>query len=198
MNNINNKLNVSDTIFLIVISVVIGIIWMIYGIFFHAIHPALAALNLTGLVRGIWSISGGFFGVVLRKKYSAFLGNLLPSIVEMSFSTWGIYNLIYGVIEGVAAELLFILFGYNKASFRTMLIANLSSSTVSFIIDLFIFHLFRFSFSANLFRLVTDLTSTILFSIPVIITIKYLLKLGYLDQYAIGQAYIHKPGNVPI
>ncbi len=197
MNNINNKLNISDTIFLIVVSVVIGIIWMIYGIFFHAIHPALAALNLTGLVRGIWSISGGFFGLVLRKKYSAFLGNLLPSIVEMSFSIWGIYNLIYGIAEGIAAELVFILFGYSKSGFRTMLIANLASSTVSFIIDLFIFHLFRFSFNANLFRLVTDLTSTLLFSIPVIITIKYLLKLGYLNQYAIGQADTHKTGNAP-
>jgi energy-coupling factor transport system substrate-specific component len=169
---------------------------MIYGLFFHAVHPALAALNLTGLIRGIWSISGGFFGVILKKKYSALLGNIIPSIVEMSFSTWGIYNLIYGISEGIATELIFLLIGYNKANFITMIIANLTASTISFIVDLFTFHLLVLSVYANLFRLVTDLMSTFVFSIIVVIIINYLLKLGYLNQYSIAHSTDnHKTDN---
>jgi ABC-type thiamin/hydroxymethylpyrimidine transport system permease subunit len=186
LHNTSDNLNTQDLIFLVVLSVFIGTMWMLYGIFFHLVHPALAALNLTGIIRGIWNISGGIFGIILRKKYSAFLGNILPSVVEMSFSTWGFYNILYGLFEGATSELFFRVYGYKRSTISTMLFANVAVAITSFFIDCLIFNLYKLSLGANIFRLSTDIVSTIAFSIPTIFVIRYLLKLGYLKPYAIS------------
>lgn len=179
----NDNLNHQQLLLIMVLSVVLGIVWIIYGWFYSLIAPILQPLNLTGLLNGIYISSGGCFAIIFRKKYSALLGEIIPSCVEMIASPWGIYNLLYGLFQGLVAEAVFLLLGYKKAKLITMLLANICSNIISFFLSYVIYNYAKFSFYSNLIRFILEIASTLLFSLLLFKVINLLKKLGYINSY---------------
>jgi energy-coupling factor transport system substrate-specific component len=163
-NNLQSeKLNYQDLVFLVVISVVLGIVWIVYGILYNIIDPILKPLNLNGLFQGFWYVGGGFCGIIIRKKFSALLGELLPSLVEMLVSAWGIYNICYGLLQGIMCEIIFRIFGYKNASLKIMIIANVSAAIMGSVLDYFIYGYCELSLWYNVIKVVSQIISTIIF-----------------------------------
>jgi energy-coupling factor transport system substrate-specific component len=181
------KLNYQDLLFVIVISVVLGIIWIFYGMLYNVIFPILKPLNLNGLLQGFWYIGGGFLGIILRKKYSALLGELIPSLIELTASAWGIYNLLYGLAQGIISEIVFRIYGYKNATIKTMIIANSLAAIIGSIVDYILYGYSQLSIEYNVVTIISQVISTILFSILLYQLLKTLKKLGYLKQYNIPQ-----------
>lgn len=187
MNNYD-KLSVKDLAFLIVSAGFFGAIWIVYGIFYNVLEPILKPLNLTGLLQGVWYISGGFCGIIIRKRYSTLIGELLPTFIEISLSSWGFYNLIYGLAQGVVAEIIFNISGYRYSKIKTMMVANIFAALAGGICDYFFYDFSKLSLSYNIIKVLCQIISTILFTILVSLLIHKLLKLGYLKQYNIAKA----------
>lgn len=184
---INNKLSIKDLTFLVVASGFFGVLWIIYGMFYNLLDPLLKPLNLNGLLQGVWYISGGFCGVIIRKRYSALIGELLPSFIELSLSNWGIYNLIYGLLQGAIAELVFNAYGYKNCNVKTMMLANIAATVVGGICDYILYDYAKLSLPYNCIKISTQVVSTVLFTILCGLLISKLLKLGYLKQYNISK-----------
>jgi len=104
-----------DLAYLAVIAVISGIIftltWDVYY-FGKAIGGPVVARILS---YGLWFIGAPLAASLIRKPFSAFLGETLGALVETIIPTYGGFtNLIYGIGQGLASELGYALFKYKR------------------------------------------------------------------------------------
>lgn len=105
-------------------SVVAGVVFAIASL---VIAPLVSAAGHVGIaaIYGLWFVGGTLVGYVVRKPWSAFLGETLGSIVELlmlSPYSWMLYY--YGPAQGIMTELVFRARGYKKWDYKTMMLAG--------------------------------------------------------------------------
>ncbi|MDR2661322.1 MAG: ECF transporter S component [Lactobacillaceae bacterium] len=93
---------------------------------------AIAGKVTTAATTGLWMMAGPLAALVIKKPGAALFGELLASFVEMTLgSHWGVDNVIWGVVQGVASELGFALTGYRNYKIGLML-SIVTGSIISF------------------------------------------------------------------
>jgi energy-coupling factor transport system substrate-specific component len=110
---------VVDIVVAAVIGVAAGIVYwawnLIYNVPAHAFEVVLPGLQ--PLTYGIWLIAGVLAALVIRKPGAALFAELVASMVEaLVGNQWGPLTVVYGLVEGLGAELIFAAFLY--ASWR--------------------------------------------------------------------------------
>ncbi len=73
---------------------------------------------------GFWLIGGLVVPYIVRRPGSALFGELVAALVEASFNPWGIEVLLAGLLEGLGAEIVFVLTGYRRFDAKTMALAG--------------------------------------------------------------------------
>lgn len=104
-----------DYAMLAVVAVVAAIIfwatWFVYDFGVGLGGPVAARL----VSYGLWFIGAPMAASLIRKPLSAFLGEMLGALVETLVPTVGGFtNLIYGVAQGAASELGYLLLRYRR------------------------------------------------------------------------------------
>uniref|UniRef100_A0A7J3ZIV9 Uncharacterized protein n=1 Tax=Fervidicoccus fontis TaxID=683846 RepID=A0A7J3ZIV9_9CREN len=105
-------------------SVVSGIVFAITSL---VLAPLVGVAGHIGIaaIYGLWFIGGTLVGYVVRRPWSAFLGETLGAIVELlmlSPYSWMLYY--YGPAQGIMTELVFRLGGYKRWDYKTMMLAG--------------------------------------------------------------------------
>lgn len=116
---------VVDIVVASVIGVASGVLFWAWGQAWTPLSSVLAFLpGLEGLLSGGWLFAGVLGGLIIRKPGAALYTEIVAALVSMAVGTqWGFTTLIWGVVQGIGAELGFALFAY--ANYR--LIAALVS-----------------------------------------------------------------------
>ncbi|CAN5513398.1 ECF transporter S component [soil metagenome] len=101
---------VVDIVVAAVIGVAAGIIYwawnLIYSVPSHALEVVLPGLQ--PLSYGIWLVAGVLAALVIRKPGAALFAELVASMVEaLVGNQWGPLTVVYGLVEGLGAELVF-------------------------------------------------------------------------------------------
>ncbi|MFU8947014.1 ECF transporter S component [Mycetocola zhadangensis] len=109
---------VVDIVTASVLGVAAGVIFWAWGLAWGPLSSALAFTpGLGGLLAGGWLFAGVLGGLVIRKPGAAIYTELVAAAVSALIGTvWGFETLIWGLIQGAGAELVFALFFYR--SFR--------------------------------------------------------------------------------
>ncbi|RUS46127.1 ECF transporter S component [Cohnella sp. AR92] len=129
-------LKLTDILVTIVIAVVFGIIYKIWEPMYDVIKPI--GTNAEQTVYGMWFIAGTFAYLVIRKPGVAILAEVAAASVEaMLGSSWGISTLWYGLLQGLGAEIFFLLFLYRErsASLGVVSMASLGAAAGSLVLD---------------------------------------------------------------
>lgn len=107
---------VVDIVVASVIGVAAGVIFWVWGQAWTPLSTALAFLpGAEGLLAGGWLFAGVLGGLVIRKPGAALYTEIVASVVSMVVGTqWGPETFIWGVIEGVGAELGFAILLYSN------------------------------------------------------------------------------------
>lgn len=96
-----------------------------YGLFslaFVAFPPA------TALLTGGWLFPAVLGALIIRKPGAALFCEILAAVIEALLgSHWGMSVLISGLVQGLGAELVFLLFLYRKWNLPVALLAGLGS-----------------------------------------------------------------------
>ncbi len=105
-------------------SVVAGIIFALTS---HVLVALVGGLGHIGIaaIYGFWFIGGTLVGYIVRKPWSAFLGETIGSIVELlmlSQYSWMLFY--YGPAQGIMTELVFMATRYRKWDYKTMMLAG--------------------------------------------------------------------------
>jgi energy-coupling factor transport system permease protein len=128
-----------DVVVTAVIAVAFGVVFWAWSQLYSATSPAFSAVPpVQGLEVGMWLVPGVLGGLVIRKPGAAFFCELVASIVEMLLGNqWGTTNVLYGVFEGLAPELVFAAFRYRRWNLPTALLAGAAAGVADFCLDWF-------------------------------------------------------------
>ncbi|KRL93529.1 ECF transporter S component [Levilactobacillus hammesii] len=134
--------HIRDIILVTIIAIFMGVIFWAIGPVYTILAAALAPAGLQPLANelllGIWVMAGPLAGFVIRIPGAATLGELLGAVVEMFLGgIWGASTLISGTLQGFGSELGFILTGYKRYGWFTLVLSALTTTIVTFIWDLF-------------------------------------------------------------
>ena len=117
---------VVDIVTASVIGVASGVIFWAWGLAYGPISGALALTpGLGGLLAGGWLFAGVLGGLIIRKPGAAIYTELVAAAVSALIGTvWGFETLIWGVIQGAGAEIVFALFFYRSFRIWVALLAG--------------------------------------------------------------------------
>ncbi|WP_256758641.1 ECF transporter S component [Cohnella sp. WQ 127256] len=127
-------LKLTDILVTIVIAVVFGIIYKVWGPMYDVVKPL--GVHAEQTIYGMWFIAGTFAFLVVRKPGVAVLAEVAAaSISALLGSEWGISTLYYGVLQGLGAEIIFAIFLYRNASVWVVSLAAIGAAAGSLVLD---------------------------------------------------------------
>lgn len=128
-----NKLKFSDLLITIMIGIVFGITMKFWDDFYTVVKPILPVARQ--LLYGMWFMVAPFAFLLIRKPGVALLSSIAAAGLS-AFIGHGFGVLVYGLFQGLAAELLFASFRYKRFGFAVAGLAGIASCLASLLLDL--------------------------------------------------------------
>ncbi|MDQ0658490.1 ECF transporter S component [Paenibacillus sp. W2I17] len=130
----NKRLKLTDILVTIVIAVVFGVIYKIWGPTYDLMKPF--GVHAEQMIYGMWFMAGTFAFVIIRKPGVAILAEVAASTVSAFLgSEWGMSTLVYGLLQGLGAEILFAAFLYRKTNLFVTCLAAIGAAAASLLLD---------------------------------------------------------------
>ncbi|MDQ0902689.1 MULTISPECIES: ECF transporter S component [unclassified Paenibacillus] len=127
-------LKLTDILITIVIAAVFGVIYRVWGPMYDVLKPF--GLHAEQLSYGMWFMAATFAFLVIRKPGVALLAEVAAATIEALFGgSWGVSTLVYGLLQGLGAELVFALFLYRRANVGVTILASFASAGLSLVVD---------------------------------------------------------------
>lgn len=160
-----DKLSIAELTFIALLSVALGLIWSSYNLIYTLLNPLVRMVGLNGLLDGIYLIAGVFFPYIIRKPGSAILAEVIASIAETLIGGgFGLNTLIYGFMQGLACEMVFVIFKYRVWHRGVLLLAASVAGITCYILSYILYEYYRFGWWLNLMHLSSLVISSILFA----------------------------------
>jgi energy-coupling factor transport system permease protein len=129
-------LKLTDILVTIVVSIVFGIVYKLWGPVYYAVKPI--GLHFDQLIYGMWFIAASVAYLIIRKPGVALLAEIAASSGEFIMgSEWGLEVLLYGVVQGLFAELVFAAFRYKRFDVGVVSLAAAASTIGSLFMDFY-------------------------------------------------------------
>ncbi len=182
------KLNVFDIVLTFTLAVALGVAFWGWTFVYDLAKPFLKIYGLNYLVAGFWILASVFVANIVRKPGVALLASLMAAFVQSLLTQWGLMSLVWGLIQGLGAEIIFLIFMYRKWNLFVLVLASLLSSFLSYSFDFYYYDYGSMSIELNLRQLISFLVSSAIFAgVFTELLSKRLLKLGILDQFLIAK-----------
>ncbi len=133
------KWRLNEIVILVVVSVILGIVWWGWSLVYGLTAP-LTAVGLNYLFIGFWFTGGTLIPFLIRKPGAALFGELIAALVESFITQWGITALLWGLVQGVGAEIIFLIMRYKNYNLTVLILAGILSGIFSYILDFFYMH----------------------------------------------------------
>jgi energy-coupling factor transport system substrate-specific component len=129
-------LKLADILTTIVIAVVFGIIYKVWGPLYDFVK--VFGFHLDQLIYGMWFIAASVAYLLIRKPGVALLAEIAASSGELIMgSEWGLEVLIYGVIQGLLAEVVFAAFRYKRFDALAVSLGAIGATIGSLVMDFY-------------------------------------------------------------
>lgn len=136
-------LKLSDILVTVLVSLVLGVVYHFWGSVYGMFKVFF--FEADELVYGMWFAAATLAYLLIRKPGVALIAELAAAHVEVLFGNgWGISLLLYGIIQGLGAELVFAAFRYQKANAWVAALAGACAAIGSMLMD------FYFSYTDDL------------------------------------------------
>jgi energy-coupling factor transport system substrate-specific component len=128
-----------DVVVAAVVAVAFGVVFWAWGQFYATTAAAFTSIPAAeGIMVGMWLVPGVLGALIIRKPGAALFCELVAAIVEMMLgSQWGLTDVVYGVFEGLAPELVFAAFLYRRWNLSTALLAGAAAGVADVCLDWF-------------------------------------------------------------
>ncbi len=171
-----------------VVSVVLGVSMWGWTLVYDLFKIFLDATPFNYLTSGFWVIPGLFLPFIIRKPGIALLASIVASFVQGLITQWGLSSVVYGFIQGFAAEIIFFVFGFKRMNMLVLVCAGFLSAALSYSYDYLKYGYSSLGQIHTIIQLCSFMISTIPFAvIPTILLSKKLLKTGLLHQFSISK-----------
>jgi energy-coupling factor transport system substrate-specific component len=183
-----NKLSIFEIVFIAVVSVALGVSFWGWNFIYVAAKPFLKIYGLSYLAAGFWILASVMLSSIVRKPGVAILASVIAAAVESVITQWGMMSVVWGVVQGVGAELIFFLFMYKKWDLKIMILASIFSAFCSYVLDYFYYGYGHSSIKIQIVQLSSFLISALIFSgLLSHYLVKRLRKIGLLNNFLIAK-----------
>ena len=108
-----------------------GLLWAASGTAFSAFPPGQAFMY------GVWLLPAVLAPLVVRKPGAALFAELIASIVSALLgSSWGSLVIVYGLLQGLAGEAGFAVFGWRRFGWLQAVLAAAFAGAMAAVLDL--------------------------------------------------------------
>ena len=131
-----------DIVVAAVIAVAFGVVFWAWNALWATTSPAFTALPASqGILYGVWLVPGVLGALIIRKPGAALFCELLAAIVSaLVGSQWGLDTLVSGVMQGGAAEIVFLLARYRNWGLAIAIVAGLASAAAAWLHDMVVYY----------------------------------------------------------
>jgi energy-coupling factor transport system permease protein len=181
---------VVDIVVASVIGVAAGVLFWLWGLAWPGLDGVLSVTpGLSGLLAGGWLFAGVLGALVIRKPGAAVYTEVVAAVVSMAIGTqWGPTTFIWGLVQGLAAEIGFALFLYTSWRLTAALVSGALAGIAVGILDTNFSSVAALAFEARAIYFVSAVVSGVLIAGLVSwLIVRALAATGALDRFAAGR-----------
>lgn len=182
------SITIFEVVLTTVVAVALGVAFWGWTFVYEIAKPFLKIYGLSYLTAGFWIFASVFLSQIVRKPGIAIIASIIAAFVESLLTHWGLMSVVWGVVQGLGAEIIFLAFAYKKWDLKVLVLASLLSAFFSYSLDFALYDYGNLSFSFNMIQLISFLFSAALLAgwLSAVIS-RRLVKLGLLDQFLIAK-----------
>ncbi|QTX04517.1 ECF transporter S component [Agromyces archimandritae] len=181
---------VVDIVVASVIGVALGIVYWAYGAAWGPISAPIEAL-LPGLQAGpaaLWVIAGVMGALVIRKPGAAIYTEVVAATVSALVGTqWGLLTLEAGLVQGLGAEIVFLLFAYRVWNPGVAVLAGAGAGAAMALNDLLIYYPGASSAFTTIYAVASVVGGSLIAGLLAWVAVRGLASTGALSSFASGR-----------
>jgi energy-coupling factor transport system permease protein len=183
---------VVDIVVASVLGVAAGVLFWLWG---QAWTPLDALLSFTpglsGLLAGGWLFAGVLGGLVIRKPGAALYTEVVAAVVSMAIGTqWGYTTLVWGIVQGLAAEIGFAIFAYANWRLGAALVSGALAGVAVGVLDTTFSSVAALATEARVvYGVSTVISGIVLAGLGSWLVVRGLAATGALDRFAAGREH---------
>lgn len=182
------SITIFEIVLTTVVAVALGVAFWGWTFVYEIAKPFLKVSGLTYLVAGFWIFASVFLTQIVRKPGIALIASIIAAFIESLLTHWGLMSVLWGIVQGLGAEVVFIFFAYKKWDLKVLVLASVVSTLFSYTLDYFLYEYGSLTLSFNLIQFTSFVVSSaFLAGYLSHVVSKRLVKLGLLDQFLIAK-----------
>jgi energy-coupling factor transport system substrate-specific component len=186
--NLAKSITIFEIVLTAVVAVALGVAFWGWTFVYEIAKPLLKIYGLSYLSAGFWILASTLLSQIVRKPGVALIASIIAAFVESLLTRWGLMSVLWGVVQGLGAEIIFFIFAYKKWNLKVLMLASMTSAFCSYLLDYFLYDYNGLSLGMNILQLCSFLISSAFFA--GVLTLKIserLMRLGLLDQFLIAK-----------
>jgi energy-coupling factor transport system substrate-specific component len=182
------SITIFELVLTAVVAVALGVAFWGWTFIYELAKPILKVNGLSYLSAGFWIFASVFLSQIVRKPGIAIIASIIAAFIESLLTHWGIMSVLWGLVQGAGAELIFFLCLYKKWDLKVLVLAAIVSAFFSYCLDFFLYDYKNLSLAINITQLSSFLISAALLAgLLSELVSRRLVKLGILDQFLIAK-----------
>jgi energy-coupling factor transport system permease protein len=179
-----------DIVVAAAIAIAFGVVFWAWNQVWAAATPAFVAIPpAQNILYGVWLVPAVLAGLIIRKPGAALFTELVAASVSAILgSQWGLDTLVSGALQGLGAEIVFLIVGYRRWTIAVALIAAIGTALAAWVHDTPLYYA-DIGLGPQLVILVFMVTSAIAIAgIGSWLLMRSLVQTGVLAQFPAGRA----------
>ncbi|THG28617.1 ECF transporter S component [Naasia lichenicola] len=185
-----SRWRVVDIVVASVIGVASGLVFLAWNVAYNPLSTPVSALlpGLQALLGGGWLFAGVLTALVVRKPGAALYGELVAAAVSaLVGNQWGPWTLESGLVQGLAAEIVFALFLYTSWRLGTAVLAGAASGLALAINDLVLWYPGSDVAFSVIYGVSAVISGAVLAGVLSWLAVRGLARTGALSRFASGR-----------
>jgi len=179
-----------DIVVAAAIAIAFGVVFWAWNQIWAAATPAFVAIPpAQNILYGVWLVPAVLAGLIIRKPGAALFTELVAASVSAILgSQWGLDAVISGALQGLGAEIVFLIVGYRRWTIAVALIAAIGTAIAAWLHDTPLYYA-DIGLTAQLVILAFMVVSAIVIAgIGSWLLMRSLVQTGVLAQFPAGRA----------
>jgi energy-coupling factor transport system substrate-specific component len=173
-----------------VLAVAFGVVFQGWSLHWNAIDPRskLTFAPIAGLLVGMWLIAGVTAMLIIRKPGAALFVETVAAVVSALLgSQWGVSTIVYGIVQGLAVELVFLAVRYRWFGLGPALLAGGLAGVAAAVLDfLYYYGAWSLGWKAA-YLLIVALSGVVIAGGLAWLLVRALARTGVLTPFAAGR-----------
>ncbi len=181
---------VVDIVIASVIGVACAAVFLLWNVGYQGPSSLLTPLlpGLQGLLAGPWLIAGVLGGLIVRKPGAALYTELLAAVISaLVGNQWGPLTIVSGVVQGLGAELVFLLFLYAAWRLPVALLAGAGAGIACGINDRVLWYPGADTLFTSVYIAATTVSGVVVAGLGAWLITRALARTGALSRFAAGR-----------